>query len=169
VHAGDLTVYERTGPLAPHAFLAARVRAGVPEAEVFRVLGRPAADPTAVALLEEPAPAGLQPAAGAGPPGRAEVTADRGERLEVLAQAARPALLVVTDAWHPGWSATVDGRPAEVHKVDGAFRGVVVPAGTHRVVLRYRPPGMTTALWLAGLGLAALAGLAVAGLLGRRG
>jgi Bacterial membrane protein YfhO len=169
VHAGDLTVYERTGPLAPHAFLAARVRAGVPEAEVFRVLGRPAADPTAVALLQEPAPAGLQPAAGAGPPGRAEVTADRGERLEVLAQAARPALLVVTDAWHPGWSATVDGRPAEVHKVDGAFRGVVVPAGTHRVVLRYRPPGMTTALWLAGLGLAALAGLAVAGLLGRRG
>jgi Bacterial membrane protein YfhO len=168
VHAGDVTIYQRTGPVAPRAFLAGRVQAGLPEAEVFGRLSQPSADPTAVALLEGPPPAGLQAAGGAVPPGRAEVTADHGEQLEVRVAAARPALLVVTDAWHPGWSATVDGRRAELRKVDGVLRGVTVPAGAHRVVMRYRPPGMGASLPLAGLGLAGLAALALGGLLARR-
>jgi Bacterial membrane protein YfhO len=160
VHAGDLSVYERTGPVGARAFLATRVEAGLSQAEVFERLRRPAGDPTALALVEGARPAGLAGRA-AGPPGRAAVTADHGEQLEVRVDAARPALLVVTDAWHPGWSATVDGRPAELRRVDGAFRGVAVPAGAHRVVMRYRPPGMGTALRLAGLGLAVLVALVV--------
>jgi hypothetical protein len=169
VHAGDLSVYERTGPVAPHAFLAGQVRAGLGEPETFRELSRPPTDPTALALVEGAAPAGLDaaPAAGSPPPGRAQVTADHGEQLDVDVDAARPALLVVTDAWHPGWSATVDGRPAEVRKVDGVFRGVVVPAGRHRVVMRFRPPGLATALPVAGVGVLVLTGLAAAGLVVR--
>ena len=169
IHAGDLSIYQRTGPVAPHAFLAGQVRGGLGEPETFRELSRPPTDPTAVALVEGPAPAGLAaaPAAGSPPPGRAQVSADHGEQLDVDVDAARPALLVVTDAWHPGWSATVDGRPAELRRVDGTFRGVAVPAGRHRVVMRFRPPGMTTAVPLAGLGGAGLLALAAAGLLVR--
>jgi Bacterial membrane protein YfhO len=169
VHAGDLSIYQRTGPVAPQAFLAGQVRAGLGEPETFRELSRPPTDPTAVALVEGPAPAGLEaaPAAGSPPPGRAQVTADHGEQLDVQVDAARPALLVVTDAWHPGWSATVDGRKVEIRKANGVFRGVAVPAGSHRVVFRFRPPGMATALPLAGAGAAALVGLVAAGLLVR--
>jgi hypothetical protein len=166
VHAGDLSIYQRTGPVAPHAFLAGQVRAGLDDPATYRELSRPPTDPTAVALLEGPAPAGVGPAATA-PAGRARVTADHGEQLEVAVEAARPALLVVTDAWHPGWSATVDGRPAEIRQADGVFRGVAVPAGSHRVVMRFRPPGMGSALPLAGAGAAGLAGLVAAGLLVR--
>jgi len=48
-------------------------------------------------------------------------------------------MLVLTDTWSPGWVADVDGVPAAVHRVDLAYRGIVVAAGDHRVTLRYVP------------------------------
>jgi uncharacterized membrane protein YfhO len=44
------------------------------------------------------------------------------------------------DAWAPGWSVTVDGRPARALQADVVMRGVVVPAGEHEIVWRYRVP-----------------------------
>lgn len=48
-------------------------------------------------------------------------------------------LLVVSEAFYPGWEATVDGKPQPIHEVFGALRGVVLDAGSHRVEMRYRP------------------------------
>ena len=48
-------------------------------------------------------------------------------------------LLIVSDNWYPGWRAEVDGRPAEIWKVNTVIRGVVVNAGKHTVAMRYRP------------------------------
>lgn len=48
-------------------------------------------------------------------------------------------MLILTDNWFPGWSATVDGRPARIEKAYGAFRGVVVEAGDHTIEMKYRP------------------------------
>jgi len=48
-------------------------------------------------------------------------------------------LLVVSEAFYPGWEATVDGKPQPIHEVFGALRGVVLEAGSHRVEMRYRP------------------------------
>jgi uncharacterized membrane protein YfhO len=60
---------------------------------------------------------------------------------------------VVGDSYFPGWTATIDGRPARVHEIYGVVKGVVVPTGTHRVKLEYRPwtvlaGGLMTALGL---------------------
>jgi len=52
-----------------------------------------------------------------------------------------PAFLVVADAFFPGWSAQVDGRPAPLYRVDHLLRGLPVPAGRHRVTLEYEPEG----------------------------
>lgn len=48
-------------------------------------------------------------------------------------------MLVCIDAFFPGWRAYVDGRPTDIYKADGAFKGVMVPPGSHRVTFVFRP------------------------------
>jgi len=66
-----------------------------------------------------------------------------------------PALLVLSDTFYPGWRATVDGRPVPIYQTNAALRGVLVPAGAHRVEMHFRPRTLQI-----GLGLAAAGGLA---------
>ena len=47
--------------------------------------------------------------------------------------------LVVSEIWHPGWSATLDGRTLPLHRTDLALLGAWIPAGRHRLVLMFRP------------------------------
>jgi uncharacterized membrane protein YfhO len=59
--------------------------------------------------------------------------------LEVEVRSTGNALLVVADAWHPGWRADLDGRSVPILRTNHAFRGVAIPAGQHVVTMRYRP------------------------------
>lgn len=52
---------------------------------------------------------------------------------------AQEAILVVTDAYYPGWKATIDGLPTQVWRANYALRAVVVPAGEHEVRYIYDP------------------------------
>ena len=73
------------------------------------------------------------------------------------ARPTRPGLLVLNDAWMPGWEATVDGHRVPIRRANYLVRGVLLPAGAHRVVFRYPVPA---SLWLGlGLSVATLAGL----------
>jgi hypothetical protein len=60
------------------------------------------------------------------------------DRTEVEADLACPGLLVVGDAFYPGWRARVDGRRVPVQEVY-AVRAVPLEAGRHRVDFFYRP------------------------------
>ena len=71
--------------------------------------------------------------------GQALVTSYAPEQVRVRVSAQRPGLLVLDDAYAPGWEATVDGRPVPVSRVDYVLRGVPVPAGTHTVTFHYSP------------------------------
>lgn len=74
----------------------------------------------------------------------------RPETLTFEVAPEQPALLVVTDAWYPGWHARVDGVEAPVLRANAHFRGVPVPAGARRVELRFEPltyrAGLTVSL-----------------------
>jgi uncharacterized membrane protein YfhO len=48
-------------------------------------------------------------------------------------------LLVLSDQWYPGWTATVDGKPAAIRRADIALRAVALSPGAHRVRFRYQP------------------------------
>jgi uncharacterized membrane protein YfhO len=80
-------------------------------------------------------------------------------RVEVGVQSAAEGLLVLADPWYPQWRVTVDGRPAELLRVDHAFRGVRVPAGTHRVVFSYQDRALWVGLVVSAVSLLGLAGL----------
>jgi hypothetical protein len=68
-------------------------------------------------------------------------------------------VLVLADPWYPGWRVRVDGKGRELLRVDHAFRGVRVPAGTHTVVFSYQDRRMQ-----AGAIVAVLTGLGLVGL-----
>jgi hypothetical protein len=87
---------------------------------------------------------------GRGSPGDARIAQYEAEHVQVDTNASRPALLVLTDNWYPGWKATVDGKSATVERVDYLIRGVRVPAGTHTVEFRFEP-GSWRAAWIVSL------------------
>jgi hypothetical protein len=61
-------------------------------------------------------------------------------------ESAHAALLRVAVPYFPGWQAKVDGKAAPVMPVDLALLGVKVPAGTHELMVTYRPVWFTTGL-----------------------
>ncbi len=72
------------------------------------------------------------------PGGVATIARDEGAVLVVRTEGPG-GFLVVSDAFVPGWTATVDGREASLLRADFAFRAVPVPAGSHEVVFCYCP------------------------------
>ena len=59
--------------------------------------------------------------------------------VEVDVVMQRPGFLYYADGYAPEWTARVDGAPAQVLAANGAFKAVHLAAGSHRVVLTYRP------------------------------
>ena len=51
-----------------------------------------------------------------------------------------------------GWSATVNGQPAEILQANVGFMAVLVPAGNCTITFTYQTPGMTQGLLLTGIG-----------------
>jgi hypothetical protein len=75
---------------------------------------------------------------GGNPPSEAVITGFAPERVTVTTRAGSPGVLVLAEAWYPGWEATVGDKPAKVFPVNGWMRGVTVPAGQNEVVFTYR-------------------------------
>jgi hypothetical protein len=100
-------------------------------------------EPATTALLE--ADPGIEPADG-GTPGTASYEERRPEDVAIRVDAPVPSIVVVRNAWEQGWSATVDGEPAEVLPTDLLLQGVAVPAGAHEVRLVYREPALARGL-----------------------
>jgi hypothetical protein len=85
--------------------------------------------------------------------------------LEIEAELHAPGLLVVNDTMLDGWTAAVDGAAAPIVEVNGLVRGVWLEAGSHRVTMRYVPPGLVAG---AAISAAALLALALVAWLARR-
>ncbi|MEA3338897.1 MAG: YfhO family protein, partial [Chloroflexota bacterium] len=99
-------------------------------------------------------------------PSSARITHYAPERVEIELDASAPGYLVLTDAWYPGWQATVDGEPAPIQRADLLFRAVAVEAGQHHVIFTFRPASVWAGM---SVSLAALVGLALALSKARRG
>jgi Bacterial membrane protein YfhO len=71
----------------------------------------------------------------------------------------RAGVVVLSASFDPGWTATVDGRRQRTEMVAPALVATIVPAGTHRIIFRYR--GWQDYPLLFVVGAAALVALAV--------
>jgi len=59
---------------------------------------------------------------------------------QIDVEAAGNALLVCSITRHKYWSATIDGRPANLLPVDIQYQALMIPGGRHTVRMRYRNP-----------------------------
>ena len=145
----------------PHAWFVARaVRAASPAAAAER-LQAPDFDPARETVILASLGAPLAGSDGS-PPNLA------GERVGIARRSDSELVLVVeapvrgyvrvAESFDPGWSATVDGKPAPVYCADLSFQAVPVDAGRHEVRLRYRARGLVLGVALATVGLCGLLG-----------
>jgi hypothetical protein len=74
-------------------------------------------------------------------------------RLEWDVETSGRSFLVVADSFFPGWTATVDGRPAPIYAVYGCVRGVSIEsAGRHHVEMSFVPRTLYAGLGCTGIG-----------------
>jgi hypothetical protein len=164
VYSGpDARVY-RNERAVPRTFLVPRQRVVASDDAALAAITHPRFDPRRVAITEQRVPALPR----RGPPrwsrpGTARLVSYAPEHVVAAASAEARSMLVLTDVYLPGWKATVDGRPAAIHRVDYLLRGVVVPAGSHRVEFRYEPLSWRIGWIVSTIALIALAALALVG------
>jgi hypothetical protein len=122
----------------PRAWVVYEVSAESDADRVFSRLRDPGFNPLREAIVSGPS---LPRVDVSSQPSAANVTVDAylGNALELSVDTAAAGLLVVSETHFPGWRAWVDGRPVHIYKVDGLLRGVEVPSGRSKVVMRYRP------------------------------
>ena len=121
----------------PRAWLVHQARQVAP-GEALGLLADSTIDPRQTALLETASPEVSAPTDAAAE--AVTLTHREPDRLELTVRAETPALLLLSEVWDPGWSATVDDKAAPVYAANYLLRAVPVPVGQHTVVLTYDPP-----------------------------
>jgi hypothetical protein len=118
------------------------------EAQVMDAVRDPKTDLRSTVVME-----GTAPALDACEGGTVDVTRYRYTSVVLRTDSPCRAMMVLADVWYPGWSATVDRKPAKIWKAYGVVRGVVVDRGQHEVVMVYRPASVFTGAALGVFGI----------------
>jgi hypothetical protein len=160
-HDGRFTLYEVKG-WQPLVSVVRRWKV-LPNVNALRRSLQPDFDPAQRAsVIADP---GFAPEGGG--PGHATWQQVTPEELRIHVKTPSDSLVVIRNAFGPGWTATVDGQPARVMSADYLLQAVPVRAGIHDVVVRYRDPkigqglaasGVVWGLWGLGLVAAVVAG-----------
>lgn len=122
----------------PRARLVADVRVSSHVAADVRVI-----DIARTAVLEAPLDQLLS-----GIAGRATLIEDSPGRLVVDSETNGAQLLVITERFHSGWTATEDGHATVVRAAYGDFLACIVSGGRHTVTFTFDPASVRRGLWL---------------------
>ena len=153
---GDLHVY-RNRQCLPRAFFVRNADRAGNHTEAARLMQD--ADLRETAVVEGD---WLPPASGVAPgEGDAVRVRPRASGLQMSAAAEGIRFLVISEVWHPGWRATIDGEPLRLYRTNLALLGARIPRGNYEIRLRFRPP-----YWRLSLAITCLAALACAVLIG---
>jgi hypothetical protein len=88
-----------------------------------------------------------------GTPGEAVIVSDRPGKIRIVTTATTKQLLVLSESYHKGWQAKIDGESSPVLRIYGDFMGCTVNAGVHTVEFDFNPQSLRVGTWLSALGL----------------
>ena len=66
------------------------------------------------------------------------------DELKYTIDSPKGGVVVFSEIYYPGWTVTIDGKPAEFGRVNYVLRALKVPAGKHQIVATFRPSSVTT-------------------------
>ncbi len=148
----ELNVY-RNRRFQPRAHVLGKVRLAADGDAALAALHDPDFRPLTEAILESGEVLD-------GPGGEARIIGWGVNDVTIETDSAAAGVLLVAQAWYPGWRARVDGGPwRPVLRADGAFQAVRLPAGRHLVEMRFRSPRQIWGMLIALLTLFVAAGL----------
>ena len=84
------------------------------------------------------------------------LTAYEPNHLSYDVESGKGGIVVFSEVFYPGWTATIDGNPAELGRVDYILRALNVPAGKHKVELMFYPQTLKTTETIAYIALVLL-------------
>ena len=70
------------------------------------------------------------------------------QRVKIISSSLQKSILVLTDAYDPGWQALIDGQSTKIYRANYNFRAVLVPEGKHEIVFQYKPLSFKIGLYL---------------------
>lgn len=143
IHSGDVKIYENLDAL-PRAFLVSRAIWMPNEEAAVSHMQSASFDPAGeVVLLGE-----RSVETGEAKPlsGKVTVTSYRPEAIELIVEADKDGWLVLSDAYYPGWNATVNGQPLPIERANILFRAMPIQAGSSKICLEFRPQSFRAGL-----------------------
>ena len=73
-----------------------------------------------------------------------KLTSYMSDRLTYDVNSSKGGVIVFSEVYYPGWTATVDGHPVELGRVNYLLRAVNVAPGKHKIELAFHPKSVTT-------------------------
>jgi len=70
------------------------------------------------------------------------------DRVKLYCQSPRPAFLVLSDQYFPGWKAAIGGKETRIYPGHLALRALPVPAGETEITFFYQPWSFRIGLWM---------------------
>lgn len=64
----------------------------------------------------------------------------KNDRVSFTTHSSSQSWIVVSNSMFPGWEATIDGVPVKIHYANYLYQGILIPVGTHNVIIQYIPP-----------------------------
>lgn len=72
-----------------------------------------------------------------------KITKYLSDQIEYDVYSKNGGVIVFSEVYYPGWTATVDGQPAQLGRANYLLRALNVAPGQHKVVLTFRPKSVT--------------------------
>lgn len=76
--------------------------------------------------------------------------------LEYTVSSSKGGVVVFSEIYYPGWTATIDGKEVEIGRVNYILRALNVSAGNHKVVFDFHPTSITITETIAYIAMAVL-------------